>query len=201
MDRAVSPSAGQTDLPAPPPPATPLAIFSPANSTDHPATPLFREVPELTSTVASGNGKPRQHPQPRDRRARRSRQDHAGRRTAVAVGRLPRQPGRRRPGHGLDGPRAREGDHDPRQEHRRAPRRHQAQHHRHPGSRGLRRRGRARPDDGRRRAAAGRRLRGAAAADALRTAQGARGATAGDPRDQQDRQARRPHQRGDRRGL
>ena len=47
------------------------------------------------------------------------------------------------------------------------------QHHRHPGSRRLRRRGRARPVDGRRRAAAGRRQRGAAAADPVRAPQGA----------------------------
>ena len=59
-----------------------------------------------------------------------------------------------------------------------------------PGPRRLRRRGRARADDGRRRAAARRRLRGAAAADALRAAQGARGAAAGDPRRQQGRPAR-----------
>ena len=47
------------------------------------------------------------------------------------------------------------------------------QHHRHPGPRRLRRRGRARPGDGRRRAAAGRRLGGTAAADPVRAAQGA----------------------------
>ena len=70
-----------------------------------------------------------------------------------------------------------------------------------PGPRRLRRRGRARADDGRRRAAARRRLRGPAAADALRAAQGARGAPAGDPRRQQGRPARRAHRRGRRRGL
>ena len=104
--------------------------------------------------------------------------------------RVPRQPGRRRARHGLDGPRAREGHHDPRQEHRGPPRRREAQHRRHAGPRRLRRRGRARADDGRRRAAARRRLRGPAAADALRAAQGARGAAAGDPRRQQGRPAR-----------
>ena len=65
-----------------------------------------------------------------------------------------------------------------------------------PGPRRLRRRGRAGAVDGRRRAAAGRRLRGPAAADPLRAAQGARGAAAGDPRDQQGRPPRRPHRRG-----
>ena len=117
------------------------------------------------------------------------------------TGILPQGPGRRRAGDGLDGPRAREGDHDPRQEHRDPPRRRQAQHRRHPRPRRLRRRGRARADHGRRGAAPGRRLRGAAAADALRPAQGARGETAGDPRDQQGRPPRRPHRRGRRRGL
>ena len=70
-----------------------------------------------------------------------------------------------------------------------------------PGPRRLRRRGRARADDGRRGAAAGRRQRGPAAADPVRAAQGARGAAAGDPRGQQGRPARRPHRRGGRRGL
>ena len=54
---------------------------------------------------------------------------------------------------------------------RRARRHHQ--HHRHPRPRRLRRRGRARPVDGRRRRAARRRLRGPAAADPVRAAQGA----------------------------
>ena len=74
------------------------------------------------------------------------------------------------------------------------------QHHRHARPRRLRRRGRAGAVDGRRRAAARRRLRGAAAADPLRAAQGARGQAAGDPRDQQGRPARRPHRRGRARG-
>ena len=56
---------------------------------------------------------------------------------------------------------------------RRAPR-HVDQHRRHPRPRRLRWRGRARPVDGRRRRPAGRRLRGPAAADPLRAAQGAR---------------------------
>ena len=70
-----------------------------------------------------------------------------------------------------------------------------------PGSRRLRGRGGARADDGRRRAPARRRERGTAAADALRAAQGARGAAAGDPRDQQGRPPGCPHRRGGRRGL
>ena len=71
----------------------------------------------------------------------------------------------------------------------------EAQHRRHARPRRLRRRGRAGADDGRRRPAARRRLRGPDAADALRAPQGARGAAAGDLRDQQGRPARRPDRR------
>ena len=70
-----------------------------------------------------------------------------------------------------------------------------------PGPRRLRRRGRAGADDGRRGAAPGRRLRGPAAADPLRAAQGAGGEAAGDPRRQQGRPAGRADRRGRRRGL
>ena len=131
------------------------------------------------------DAQPDRHPQRGDRRARRSRQDHAGRRDAVAVGRVPREPGGRRARHGLDGSRAREGDHDPRQEHGGPSRRRQDQHRRHPRPRRLRRRGGAGADDGRRRVAAGGRLGGAVAADPFRPAQGARGAPPGGPGSQQ----------------
>ena len=70
-----------------------------------------------------------------------------------------------------------------------------------PGPRRLRRRGRAGADDGRRRDAARRRVRGAAPADPLRAPQGARRRPARDRRDQQDRPARRPHRSRARRGL
>jgi GTP-binding protein len=66
-------------------------------------------------------------------------------------------------------------------------RRREDQHRRHARPRRLRRRGRARADDGRRRAAARRRVRGPAAADALRAAQGARARLPVDPRRQQGR--------------
>ena len=59
--------------------------------------------------------RPRRPAQHRDRRPRRPRQDHARRRDAPPDGRVPREPGRRRPGPRFDGPRAREGHHDPRQ--------------------------------------------------------------------------------------
>ena len=57
------------------------------------------------------------YPQYRDHRPRRPRQDHAGGRASEAVGRLPREPGRRRTRHGLERPRTRARDHDPRQVH------------------------------------------------------------------------------------
>ena len=139
--------------------------------------------------------------QRRDHRPRRPRQDHAGRRPALAVRRVPRQPGRQRAGHGLERPRAREGHHDPRQEHGGPLRRRDPQHRRHARSRRLRRRGRARARDGRRCAAARRRERGPAPADALRAAQDARGAPSRDPRGQQGRPARRAHRGGRRRGV
>ena len=126
--------------------------------------------------VARPHGNPRRPPQRGDRRPRRPRQDHPRRPAAVAVGRLPRQPGGRRPGHGLDRPRAREGHHHPRQEHDRHLRRCADQHRRHARPRRLRRRGRTRPVDGRRRAAPRRRVGGPAAADPVRAAQGAHGA-------------------------
>ena len=105
-----------------------------------------------------------------------------------------------RTGHGLQRPRAREGHHDPRQEHVGAVGRGHAQHRRHTRPRRLRWRGRAGAHHGRRHRPARRRRRGAAAADPLRAAQGARLRHARDPRDQQGRPARRPHRRGRRRG-
>ena len=143
----------------------------------------------------------RGHPQRGDHRARRPWQDHAGRRDAVAVRRVQGRSGGGDAGARLDGPRAREGHHDHVEEHSAALWRGQAEHRRYAGARGLRRRGRARPDDGGRRAAAGGRLRGSAAADAVRAAQGARGAPAGDPGRQQGRSLRRPRRRGGRRGV
>ena len=75
------------------------------------------------------------------------------------------------------------------------------QHHRHPRPRGLRRRGRARPVDGRRHRPARRRLRGAAPADPVRAPQGAERRHARRARGQQGRPRRRPHRRGRRRDL
>ena len=142
----------------------------------------------------------RRPPERGDRRPRRPRQDHARRRPAAPDGGIRRPRGAGRPGHGLDRPRAGEGHHDPRQEHRDPVRRGEDQHRRHARPRRLRRRGRARPHDGRRRAAARRRGRGPAAADALRPAQDPRGPAARRARGQQGRPQRRPRRRGRARG-
>ena len=83
----------------------------------------------------------------------------------------------------------------------RAPRRPDDQHHRHPRPRRLRRRGRARPVDGRRRRPARRRERGAAPADPVRAAQGAGPEPPGRAHHQQGRPQRRAHRRGRRRHL
>ena len=152
-------------------------------------------------TPADPDRRPRRPAQRRDRRPRRPRQDHARRRDAAPDRRLPLEPGGRRPGHGLGRPRAREGDHDPRQADDRRPRRRPAQHRRHARSRRLRRRGRALAADGRFGAAPRRRRRGSAAADPLRPPEGDGPAPAGRRRDQQDRPRRRAPGRGPRRHL
>ena len=169
-------------------------------------TPLLRRggsdpLSRRCSSLDRAHAAPPGPPQRRDHRPCRPWQDHAGRRDAVAVRCVPGQRGRGRPRDGLDGPRAREGHHDPRQEHRGPVRRRQAQHRRHPRPRGLRRRGGARADDGRRRAAAGRRVGRPAPADPLRAAQGAREQAPRDPGGQQGRPARRPHRGSRRRGV
>ena len=88
---------------------------------------------------------PGRPPQRRDHRPRRPRQDHARRCPAEAIARLRGPRAGRRVDHGFQRPRAREGDHHPREDHLGPLQRGEAQHHRHPGTRGLRRRGRARP--------------------------------------------------------
>ena len=144
------------------------------------------------SFQACTHARPSGPAQCRDRRPRRPRQDDPGRRHALAVGRVPGEPGRRRPGHGLDRPGAGEGHHHPGQEHGRELRRREAEHRRHPRPRRLRRRGGAGAGHGRRRPAPGRRGRGPPAPDPLRAPQDARGPPAGDPGHQQGRPARRP---------
>ena len=127
--------------------------------------------------------------------ARRSRQDHAGGCPAAPERRVPRQRARGRTGDGQQRARARARHHDPREEHRGPLPGRPDQHRRHARPRGLRRRGRADAVDGRRRDAAGRCVRGAAAADAVRAAQGSRAPADADRRDQQDRPSRRARRR------
>ena len=78
---------------------------------------------------------------------------------------------------------------------------HEDQHRRHAGPRRLRRRGRAHPAHGGRRAARRRRVRRPDAADALRAAQGARARPHADRRHQQDRSSRRRSDARARRGA
>ena len=151
--------------------------------------------------MSGGQILPRRAPQRRDRRARRPREDDARRRDALAVRLVPREPGRGRARARLDGPRTREGHHDPRQEHGGAAREDEDQHRRHARPRRLRRRGRARTDDGRRRPPARGRLGRAASPDEIRAAQGARAEAPDRARGQQGRPAGRAAVGGRRRGL
>ena len=77
--------------------------------------------------------------------------------------------------------------------------RRQDQHRRHPGPRRLRRRGRARAEDGQRRSAAGRCSRGLHAPDPFCSAEGSAAEPVSGHRRQQDRPSRCPHCRGHRR--
>ena len=134
-------------------------------------------------------------PQRRHRRARRSRQDHAGRRDAAPERHLPRQRAGRRPGDGQQRARARARHHDPCEEHRRSLPGPADQHRRYARPRRLRRGSRAHAGNGRRHRPAGGCVRGPAAADPLRAAQGAGARPVAGRRHQQDRSARRAQPR------
>ncbi len=129
--------------------------------------------------------------QPGDHRARRPRQDHAGGRAPAPDGHLPRERDAGRPRPGLRRPGAREGHHHPGQADDGGLPRRAAEHRRHPRPRRLRRRGGTRPPHGGRGAAAGGRLRGSAAPDAVRAAEGHAAPPAGDRGAEQDRPLRR----------
>ncbi len=100
-------------------------------------------------------------------------------------------PGGARARDGLQRPRARARHHHHLEELRGHLRRHAHQPDRHAGPRRLRRRGRARAEDGRRGAAAGGRLRGPHAPDALRAAEGHAAEPQAGGGDQQGRSAQR----------
>src|SRR6266581_1484893 len=139
----------------------------------------------------SSDADPARHTKPGDHRPRRPRQDHARRRAPETEPYVPRKPGSWLPDHGYERPRAREGDHDPGQEHVDPPWRRDDQHHRHAGPRRLWRRGGARAEHGGRLPAPGRRRRGPDATDALCPAQGVRGRAADHRRHQQGRPSAR----------
>ena len=134
-------------------------------------------------------------------RARRPRQDDAGRRDAQAVGHLPGEPGGAGPRDGLERHRAGARHHDPGEERLRGIQGREDQHRGHPGTRRFRRRSGAGAQDGGRRAAARRRGGGPDAPDPLRAEQGTRPRPRGHRGHQQDRPTRRARLRGHRRGA
>ena len=160
--------------------------------------PPARETGPSSRTSPKGPYAPSQH---RDHRPRRSRQDHAGRCPAQAVGGLPPEPEGGSPGARQQRPGARARHYDSRQVHVRRLGRHAHQHRRHAGPRRLRRRGGAHPQHGGRRHRAGGRRRGAAAADQVRGLQGPQAGPQAHRRHQQDRPARRAPQRRPERDL
>ena len=149
----------------------------------------------------NGKGRPSRRPQHRDHRARRSWQDDAGRRLLATGGTVPHRRGRRRLRDGLERSRARARHHHPLQVHRHHLEGDAHQHRRYAGPRRLRRRGRARAEDGRLRLPAGRRLRGADAPDPLRHPQSAGAGPAAHLGREQDRSRRLRSGRGRRRHL
>ena len=126
--------------------------------------------PSLRTCISEKHNGP---PQRRDHRPRRPWQDHAGRPPAAAVGRLPRQPAPGRARDGFQRPGARARHHHPRQGDLDPVAGTPHQHRRYAGPRRFRRRGRAHPQHGRRRAGAGRCRRRPAAADQVRGVEGA----------------------------
>ena len=166
-----------------------------------PSSSRSRTAPIAAPPAASENCPSHEASQHRHHRPRRPRQDDARRPAAAAVGRLPRQPARRRAGDGFERSRARARHHHPRQGDLGRLEGHAHQHRRHARPRRFRRRGRAHPVDGRRRDRAGRRRRRADAADQVRRRQGAEDRAEADRLRQQGRQARRAAERGRQRGV
>src|SRR6266702_1643206 len=147
-----------------------------ASRQDNPSSEQPPDHPDLRSRrpEARREARPQADFQYRHHRARRPRQNHPGRRHAAPVRDLPGERGRCRARHGLQRPRARARHHDSGQKYGSLLPRQQDQYRRHPWPRRLRRRSRARAEDGRRRRSPRRRVRRPAAADALRALEGAR---------------------------
>ena len=133
---------------------------------------------------------------------RRPRQDDARRQNDSGGAHPPRQRQAGRRTHtGQQRPGTRTRHHDPLEKRFGHLQGLQNQHHRHPGPRRLRRRGRARAEHVRRRAAAGRRLRGHDAADAFRASEGPCAGQEAHRGHQQGRQAQLPSRGGQRAGF
>ena len=162
---------------------------------------------DFRRTDRSGEGDRRRRrrqpspPQHRNHRACGPRQDHLGRRVVASERGIPRERAGRGTGSRQHRPRARAWDHDHGQEHGHPVSGHHYQYRRHARARRFRWRGGTHADDGRWCAATGRCLRGAAATDPLRVAQGARAGAGDDRRHQQDRPAGRASRRSARRDL
>ena len=155
-----------------------------------------RAVPSLFEDPASHEASQHRH-----HCSRRPRQDDPRRPAPAAVGRVSRQPARRRKGDGFERPRARARHHHSRQGDLGRVEGRPGQYRRHARPRRFRRRGRAHPLDGRRRDRPGRRRRGADAADQVRGRQGAEDRVETHRLRQQGRQARRAAKRGGQRGV
>ena len=161
--------------------------------------PVFRR--DRASYHCTTQKKSYETSQRRHYRPRRPRQDHAGRSPAAAVRHLSRQPARGRARDGFQRAGARARHYHSGQGGVGAVEGHPHQHRRYAGPRRFRRRGRAHPEHGGRRAGAGGRRRRSAAANQVRCVQGAEGWAEADRRHQQGRPSRRAADRSDQRGV
>ncbi len=139
--------------------------------------------------------------QHRHHRPRRPWQDDPRRPALAAVGRVSRQPARRRTGHGFERPRTRARHHHPRQGNLGGVEGRSDQYRRHAGPRRFRRRGRAHPFYGRRGDHPGGCGRRPDAADQVRPGQGAENRAEADRLRQQSRQAGRSSDRSRQRSV
>ncbi len=156
---------------------------------------MFRSVRREQEPVAHEASQYRHH------RPCRPRQDDPRRPAPAAVGRVSREPARRRAGDGFERPRTRARHHHSRQGDLGGVEGRSGQYRRYARPRRFRRRGRTHLIDGRWRDRAGRRRRGADAADQVRGRQGAEDRPETYRLRQQGRQGRRASERGGQRGV